>query len=200
MSKNSLAKLITSKQGLLVSWKNTENHYGSFSIKMHWLMVVLMIFVFASIEGRVFFEKGTELRELFKMWHVMLGLLVCILVCARLYIHSVQRPPQITPPLSAMQVWAAKAAHLALYGFMIAMPIFGWFVLSAKGKVIPFFGLELPALIPFDKAFGKILEGWHREIGAWGYYLIAFHAGAALVHHYIKKDNTLTRMLPIKKK
>ena len=183
-----------------MSWKNTENHYGSLSIKMHWLMVVLMIFVFASIEGRVFFEKGTELRELFKMWHFMLGLLVFILACARLYFRCIQMTPQITPPLSTIQVWAAKTAHLALYVFMIAMPIFGWFVLSAKGKVIPFFGLELPALIPFDKPLGKILEGWHKEIGSWAYYLIAFHAGAALVHHYIQKDNTLTRMLPKNKK
>jgi len=98
-----------------------------------------------------------------------------------------------------MQAWGAKIAHLTLYVFMIAMPIFGWFVLSAKGKVIPFFGLELPALIPYDKAFGKILEGWHKEVGSWGYYLIAFHAVAGLVHHYIQKDDTLTRMLPVKK-
>ena len=62
-----------------MSWKNTESHYGSLSIKMHWLMVALMVVVFASIEGRVFFEKGTELRDLFKMWHFMLGLSVFIL-------------------------------------------------------------------------------------------------------------------------
>ncbi|PKH85099.1 cytochrome b [Colwellia sp. Bg11-28] len=182
-----------------MTWKNTQNHYGSLSIKMHWLMVVLMIFVFASIEGRVFFEKGTELRDLFKMWHFMLGLSVFILVCARLYLRSVQVIPQITPPLSVIQARGAHMAHLVLYVFMIAMPIFGWFVLSAKGKVIPFFGLELPALIPYDKPFGKVLEGWHKEIGSWGYYLIAFHAVAALVHHYIQKDDTLTRMLPVKK-
>lgn len=183
-----------------MTWKNTQNHYGSLSIKMHWLMVVLMIFVFASIEGRVFFEKGTELRDLFKMWHFMLGLLVFSLVCVRFYLRCVQVTPQITPPLSALQARGAHMAHLVLYVFMIAMPIFGWFVLSAKGKVIPFFGLELPALIPYDKDFGKVLEGWHKRIGSWGYYLIAFHAVAALVHHYIQKDDTLTRMLPVKKK
>ena len=130
----------------------------------------------------------------------MLGLLVFTLVCIRLYLRSVQITPKITPPLSALQAWGAKMAHLILYFFMIAMPIFGWIVLSAKGKVIPFFGLELPALIAYDKPFGKILEGWHKEIGSWGYYLIGFHALAALMHHYIQKDNTLTRMLPVKKK
>lgn len=183
-----------------MSWKNTEDHYGLVSIKLHWLMVVLMIFVFASIEGRVFFEKGTDLRDLFKTIHFMLGLLVFTLVCVRLYLRSVQITPKITPPLSNMQAWAAQTAHLVLYVFMIAMPIFGWFVLSAKGKVIPFFGLELPALIAYDKPLGKVLEGWHKEIGSWGYYLIAFHAVAALMHHYIQKDDTLKRMLPLRKK
>lgn len=182
-----------------MTWKNTQNHYGSISIKMHWIMVILMVLVFATIECRVFFEKGTDMRELFKMWHFMLGFLVFILVCARLYLRFLQVTPQITPPLSKAQAWGANAAHLILYVFMVAMPIFGWFVLSAKGKVIPFFGLELPALIPFDKPFGKVLEGWHKEIGSWGYYLIGLHALAALVHHYIQKDDTLTRMLPAKK-
>jgi cytochrome b561 len=165
---------------------------------MHWLMVVLMIFVFASIEARVFFEKGTELRDLFKMWHFMLGLLILLLVCARIYLRTIQVMPKITPPLSTMQAWGANAAHIVLYVFMVAMPIFGWIVLSAKGKAIPFFGLELPALIDYDKPLAKSLEGWHKEIGSWGYYLIGFHAVAALVHHYIQKDNTLTRMLPKK--
>jgi cytochrome b561 len=181
-----------------MNWKNTDNHYGSLSIKMHWLMVVLMIFVFASIEGRVFFAKGTEVRDLFKMWHFMLGLSVFLLVCARLYFRVIQVTPKITPPLSTLQHLGANAAHITLYVFMIAMPIFGWLVLSAKGKVIPFFGLELPALIDFDKSLGKSLEGWHKEIGSWGYYLIAFHAIAALIHHYVQKDDTLTRMLPRK--
>jgi len=182
-----------------VSWKNTENYYGSISIKLHWFMVILMIFVFATIESRVFFEKGTDTRDLFKMWHFMLGLLVLILVIARVYLRTIQLTPKISPPLSNIQALGAKTAHILLYAFMIGMPIFGWFVLSAKGKVIPFFGLELPALITYDKPFGKILESWHKEVGSWGYYLIAIHAIAGLVHHYVQKDDTLTRMLPKKK-
>jgi len=68
--------------------------------------------------------------------------------------------------------------------------------LSAKGKVIPFFGLELPPLIGADKALGRSLEDVHTTIGTFGYYLIGLHAAAALFHHYIVHDNTLRRMLP----
>ncbi|TPH18032.1 cytochrome b [Litorilituus lipolyticus] len=181
-----------------MSWKNTEHRYGSLSIKMHWLMVFLMVLVFASIEGRQLFEKGTELRDLFKMWHFMLGLLVLALMTARVYLRFSQVTPKIMPPLTAVQELGAKAAHLMLYVFMIAMPIAGWLILSAEGKPVPFFGLELPPLIDTNKELAESIEELHETVGEIGYYLIGLHAIAALVHHYVQKDDTLLRMLPKK--
>ncbi len=181
-----------------MSWKNTEHHYGSLSIRLHWLMAALMVLVFASIEGRQLFEKGTEMRDLFKMWHFMLGLLILVLVSLRVYLKLIQISPKITPPLSKAQALGAKAGHLVLYVFMITMPIAGWLILSGEGKVIPFFGLELPALIEVNKPLAKTIEEIHEAIGEFGYYLIGLHAIAALVHHYIQKDDTLIRMLPKK--
>lgn len=179
--------------------KNSENRYGSLSIKMHWLMFVLMAATFAFIECRVFFEKGTDTRDLFKMWHFMLGLSVLVMVLIRLYLRLTQVSPKITPALSSVQNHAAKGAHLVLYIFMIAMPISGWLMLSGYGKPIPFFGFELPALIAENKELGKSVKEVHELVGMLGYYLIGFHALAALVHHYIQKDDTLTRMLPERK-
>ena len=178
--------------------KNTENRYGSLSIKMHWLMFILIAATFAFIEFRVLFEKGTATRDLFKVWHFLLGLSVFVMVLIRLYFRLTQLTPKITPPLSAMQEFTAKGAHLLLYSFMIAMPIAGWLILSAEGKVIPFFGLELPALITKNKDLGETIEEVHELVGLIGYYLIGFHALAALIHHYIQKDDTLTRILPEK--
>ena len=182
-----------------MTWKNTDKRYGSLSIKMHWLMAILIIATFAFIECRVFFEKGTDTRDLFKMWHFMLGLSVLLMVLIRLYFRFQQVSPKITPELSRMQNMASKGAHILLYVFMIAMPVAGWFMLSAFGKPIPFFGLELPALIGVNKELGKSIKEIHELVGEVGYYLIGFHAVAALIHHYIQKDDTLTRMLPEKK-
>ena len=182
-----------------MSLKNTESRYGSLSIKMHWFMFILIAATFTFIECRVFFEKGTETRDLFKMWHFMLGLSVLAMALIRLYFRFTQVVPKITPPLSPMQNIAAKGAHLILYVFMIAMPVAGWVMLSAFGKPIPFFGLELPALIAVNKELGKSIHDIHELVGGIGYFLIGFHALAALFHHYIQKDDTLTRMLPEKK-
>ena len=92
----------------------------------------------------------------------------------------------------------ATLASLALYAIMIGMPLAGWLLLSAAGKPIPFFGLQLPALIGPDKALAGQIKEVHELVGTLGYFLIGAHAAAALFHHYIKRDNTLLRMLPAK--
>jgi len=86
--------------------------------------------------------------------------------------------------------------HVALYGLLLVLPLLGWLTLSAKGRPVPFFGLELPALLAPDKALGKSLEDVHEFIGQLGYWLIGLHAAAALVHHYLVHDDTLRRMWP----
>jgi cytochrome b561 len=78
---------------------------------------------------------------------------------------------------------------------MIGMPLAGWLILSSAGKPVPFFGLELPALIAENKDLSKQIKEIHETVGQLGYFLIGLHALAALFHHYILRDNTLYRML-----
>ena len=166
------------------------------SISLHWLMVVLFIAVYASIELRVLFEKGTELRETMKSLHFMFGLLIFFLVWLRLTMRIKYPALHIKPALPRWQALAAKLAHAMLYVLMIGMPLAGWFMLSAAGKPIPFFGLELPALIGKNKELAGQIKEVHELVGTIGYYLIGTHAAAALFHHYIKRDSTLRAMLP----
>jgi len=158
-----------------------------------------MVAVYATIELRGLFPKGSDPREAMKALHFMLGLTVLLLLSVRIYARVVSPAPLISPALSPAQNLAAKLGHLALYIFMIAMPVLGWAVLSAAGKPIPFFGLELPPLIAENEELAKSLKEIHETVGELGYYLIGIHVLAALYHHHIRKDDTLTRMLPIKK-
>lgn len=134
-----------------------------------------------------------------KALHFMLGLSLLLLLTVRIYGRVASPAPVISPAPSPAQNLAAKLGHLALYIFMIAMPILGWLTLSAAGKPIPFFGLELPPLIAENKALAKSLKEIHETVGELGYYLIAIHVLAALYHHHIRKDDTLTRILPVRK-
>lgn len=165
-------------------------------IALHWLMLLLLIAVYACIELREFFPKGSDPRKALKMWHFMLGLSVLLFAVIRLTVRLKTPRPAIIPNQSPIQEALAKGMHAMLYILMIGMPLGGWLILSGEGNAIPFFGLELPALIGKDKALASMIEGIHKSFGTVGYYLIGIHAAAGLYHHYGAKDNTLKRILP----
>ncbi len=170
--------------------------FNRWSIALHWAMVVLFVLVYALIELRVLFDKGSMPRETMKSLHFMFGLLVFALVWIRLFLRLRYAAPLIVPAAPAWQKLASGTVQAALYVFMIGMPLAGWIVLSAAGKPIPFFGLQLPALMGVDKPFARDVQEIHATVGTVGYWIIGLHALAALVHHYVWKDNTLRRMLP----
>jgi cytochrome b561 len=127
----------------------------------------------------------------------MLGLTVFGLVWLRLAARLIWRVPPIVPRPPQWQLHVARTAELTIYVFMIVMPLLGWMILSGEGKPVPFFGMQLPALITENKELARQLEEIHELGGNIGYALVGLHAAAALVHHYFNHDNTLIRMLPI---
>jgi len=179
-----------------MDWKNTSTRYGGLSIGLHWLMLLLIAAVYACIELKGFYPKGSEPRELLKQWHFILGLTVFALVWLRLLARLIAPTPRIEPAPPAWQAFLAKLVHLALYGLMIGAPLAGWLILSAAGKPIPFWGLELPPLIGEDRELAGQIKELHELAGTLGYWLIGLHAAAGLFHHYVMRDNTLKRMLP----
>ncbi len=179
-----------------MSLRNTASRYGSLSIGLHWLMVLLIAAVYACIELRENFPKGSDLRDGLKTWHFMLGLGILVLALFRLAARLTDTVPGIEPAPPRWQALLAKLAHVALYVLMIGMPLAGWMILSAEGKPIPFFGLDLPPLIMQSKAVAEWANEIHETGGNVGYFVIGLHSIAALYHHYFLRDNTLRRMLP----
>lgn len=173
--------------------------YAPVSIILHWGMLLLIVVVYSCMLLREYFPQGSDIRNGLKTWHFMLGLSVLLLVIVRIVSRLLNSRPAITPEPPAWQMFVAKALHLALYAFMLAMPIAGWLILSASGKTIPFFGLEIFALVGPSKALAGQVKEVHETIATIGYFLIGVHASAALLHHYWFKDNTLLRMLPGKR-
>lgn len=172
------------------------SRYDNASILLHWLMVLLLAAVYACIELREQFPRGSDAREALKLWHFMLGLSILALVGVRAVVRLNGPTVPITPMPPAWQRRIAGPMHGLLYALMIAMPILGWLILSAEGKPVPWFGLELPALVGTDQALAMLIEQLHETLGKAGYWLIGLHAAAALLHHYVRRDDTLRRMLP----
>lgn len=179
-----------------MSLPRDRDRYHVLSIAAHWLTLVLLVAVYALILLREVYPKDSDPRELMKTWHFMLGLTIFGMVAIRLLLRLMFRAPPITPvPPMTLRLFAATM-NVALYAFLIVMPLLGWLTLSAKGVPIPFFGLHLPALVGPDAALSRDLKEIHETIGTVGYYLVGIHAAAALFHHYFMCDDTLLRILP----
>ena len=163
-------------------------------------MLVLLIGVYACIELRVLFERGTDARDLIKTFHYVLGISVFILVSIRL-INRILSPKVQRESYGAYQKWVSKLMFFALYGLMILMPILGYLLVSAEGDLITVFKMELPTLNIEDKELAHQIEEIHEIheiLGKVGYGLIGIHALTGLFHHFILRVQTMKRMLRFK--
>ncbi|HWU84063.1 MAG TPA: cytochrome b/b6 domain-containing protein, partial [Rhodocyclaceae bacterium] len=110
--------------------------------------------------------------------------------------------PLITPRPPQWQERVARWTHRGLYLFLLLMPVLGWLIFSAKGAAVPLplSGFELPPLplpaLLTGKEVAHSFKEVHETVANVGYALIGLHAVAALFHHYVLHDDTLTRMLP----
>lgn len=178
------------------AFSRSPARYGGTLIALHWATLLLLIGVYATMELRGLAPRG-EARDAVKALHSMLGLTVLFLVPLRLLLRVVSAPPSaISPPIPAYQLWLSRLLHVALYAFMVVMPLTGWLMLGAKGATVPFWGFTLPSLSGPDRAMAGGLEEVHEALATVGYVLIGLHAAAALFHHYIRRDDTLRRILP----
>lgn len=169
--------------------------YSIISMTLHWLMLLVIVGVFAAMELREYYPRGSDTRNWLKSMHFSLGLTVLALVWIRIAARVMTSSPA---PMDG-PVWRtvpARAVHLVLYGFMIAMPLAGWALLSAEGDAIAFYGLSLPALIAKNPALAEQIEWWHTSGGDIVFWLILAHAAAAIFHQFWLKDHLLARMLP----
>ena len=89
----------------------------------------------------------------------------------------------------------AKAMHWGLYALMFAQPLSGIMMSQAAGFPVSFFGLfDFPVFLDKDPSLAQFFKGVHGTV--WIILVVAVigHAGAAVHHHFIKKDNVLKQM------
>ncbi len=175
---------------------SSTQRFSPLVISLHWLMLVLIVVIYACMEFKGIFPRGSDPRELMKAAHFSFGVLLLLLVGVRIYARVTSSTPPVVPSMPAWQDKAARLMHLALYGLMIGMPLTGYLILNAEGHSVPFFGLQLPMLVGKSHGLAETLEELHEFGASAGYCLIAAHAVAAIWHHHVQRDNTMTRMLP----
>lgn len=164
---------------------------------LHWAMAVLIVLAYGLILSRTQFGKGSEWRTLVVQSHFWVGIVVLVLAFFRVAERRRHSPPQITPPLEGLLQKAATVSHYLLYAFLFAQPLLGLFtVLIEKGALpVPLTPWLIPSPFPLSERFAESLEDLHKLLGSIFYYVIALHVIAALWHHFVRKDNTVKRMV-----
>jgi cytochrome b561 len=129
--------------------------------------------------------------------HKSIGLVVLFLVAFRFAWNRFRPRPALPATLSAPQRRLALGAHGTLYALMLAIPLLGWFASMAYGGRTHFFGLfELPRWLGKDVEAAVVYRNGHIWLGWLMFAVLALHVGAALWHHFAKRDATLAQMLP----
>jgi cytochrome b561 len=141
-------------------------------------------------------EARARYSELLRL-HKSIGLIVLFLVVFRFAWNRYRTRPPIADSLSRGQQRVAMAAHHSLYLLMLSIPLLGWFASMAYGGRTHFFGLfELPVIIAKDTDAAVIYRNGHIWLGWLMFALLTVHIGAALWHHFWRRDATLAQMLP----
>jgi cytochrome b561 len=176
--------------------KNTRSRYGWVSVGIHWLMAMVVIGMFA---------LGIWMRQLsyYDPWyqdgptiHKSIGVLLFILLLARIGWRSINIRPKDDPILKKWERTTAHLTHFAMYGLMLMLMTAGYLISTADGRQIEVFNFfSVPATLHGIENQEDIAGEIH-EILAWALILLAgVHALAALKHHFINRDSTLLKML-----
>ena len=106
--------------------------YSPLSISLHWLIFLLMVAVYFTIEIRGVIPKEEPVRDVLKLLHFLLGLSILVLFVPRLINFLKSVAPNIEPPQSRLQKVLADFVKFALYVMMIGMPLSGWRLVDAR--------------------------------------------------------------------
>ncbi len=104
-----------------------------------------------------------------------------------------RQSPSLT--LEPWQRTGSAIVHWSLYVLLIVLPILGWIGISLY-PALDIFGLfSLPALTSANQELANQVLAVHASLAWLLIVLVIGHAGMALFHYFVRKDNVLRRML-----
>jgi cytochrome b561 len=188
--------------------RNNASSYGSVAKFLHWLMAAWIVTAYVVI---IYLTWGhTEGLIPGLNYHKAIGFTILLPFVIRVAWRLVNPAPALPPGMPPWQVRLSHISHFLLYFLMIAMPVTGYFG-NFGGVDYGFF--QVP---PFARTgiaqwifatFNITGEQWdlffdtfhYRIVGPYIFpTVVAVHAGAAIYHHVVLKDDVLRRMLPRK--
>jgi cytochrome b561 len=160
---------------------------------MHWAFATCVVGCVGTVNS-LQFTNDKKLKGDLMFYHKSFGVLGALLLAPRLIVRATSYIPAHVPG-AAWEKIAGAASHIALYGFMIAMPVTGVAMGYFGGKGLPFFYTTFDGAKEANGDIAKQAYKTHKFIGGYGQYLIPVHVGAVGYQFMFKGRNILTRML-----
>lgn len=178
---------------------NMAARYTRTALTLHWLMAAMIIGMFPLGWYMSDLTLSPEKLRLYS-YHKWTGITIFLLAALRLSWRIGHRPPPLPAAMPSWQRTLACTNHWALYVLLFVIPVSGWLMSSALGVQVVYLGLiPLPDLVAKNKELGEGLKALHGVLNLTLAALVLVHAGAALKHHIVERDDVLTRMLPFLK-
>jgi cytochrome b561 len=165
------------------------------AIAFHWIIGagILAQLAFGWFLGEI--KRGTPARAFATNMHKSTGLLLALLILARVLWRLRHRPPAYPAGMDTWQLRAARFGHGLLYVCMLGMPISGYLASNFSAHGIRFLNrVQLPPWGPDDKAIYGLLNGTHDVLAFVFSALVIGHILFALHHGFIARDGVLSRM------
>ena len=176
--------------------RNTDLSWGAPAKLLHWMVAGLVFVQIALGWAAVGWRLSPMKLDLF-VWHKSAGMLILVLMVVRVAWRSANTAPSLPADMWPPERLAAHLSHLLLYLVLLLMPVTGWIVNSAANIPFRMFWLiPVPAIVAPDEAMALAAARVHLVLFVVLSLLLAVHIGAALRHHFVKRNDVLARMLP----
>jgi cytochrome b561 len=170
-----------------------STHFSAAQRLLHWTMAILIIAMLFIGAGMV--TTVSERHAWLLSIHRPIGIAIFVLAIVRLVVRLTKGAPALPADMPPIQKLVAHLSHLALYAFMIAMPLIGWAMVSAGGYPVTLFGsVQLPAIAPASAWWYARLHLAHVYLAYLLFLTVLAHFGAALFHGLVRRDGVLQSM------
>lgn len=181
----------------------SSQSYDATSKWLHWGIAVAIGLVFVSA-ALMDVELPPDQRKMLFTAHKTTGFFLLLAGIFRVIWRSTHpAPPLSLKSMPQWQVKAAKATHFVLYALGLLVPLAGWLMVSAGPYGLSLFGVLAVPNIPMPSdpdllnTLRHIFSGAHAIMATILLIVIVIHIGAAILHHFVDRDDVLLRMSPV---
>ena len=173
--------------------------FDQVTIAFHWATVLIVLAMFATAWWHTHAHAGA-FRSSLLQFHRSLGVTIWLVTAARLaWRLSHAKLPPFPSQMRKTHRTLVKASEYSLYCLLLIQPLTGFAATLSRGRPFAIFLWQFPSLLSEHTALEAVFYCAHQlgacALGA----LVAGHAAAALVHHFVLRDDVLECMAPVLK-